>query len=218
MPELERSVEDGEITREFLDSCWQNWPDHETARFLDLRIRKIEAQARKHFIEVGLICLEFSERGLWKDAFDPETGECFSSMDSWLCSACPVSRSSAYEALRVLKALPDLSVDQMKEIPRMNLRTLVGLSSGVRKNPDVIAAASSQTEERFKKTIQDDFPDQALEQNHRLAFFGTKSFTKLVEDTLRMIMRTEELTSREAALEFLVTDWINDHNLWKEME
>lgn len=216
MPEIvERSIEDGEVTRAFLDNCWETWPDHQTARFLDTRMRKLESQSRRNFIEAGIIALEVSDRCLWKEMFDPETGECFSSFDNWIQNAASVSRSSVYESMRVLKALPDLDVNTMKEIPRSNLKTLTALSSKIGHDESVIEAARTQSDAKFRKTLQERHPDQQIESMDGIFFPLTKTQRKLVEDVLAVVTEQNECSSKSEALEALCTDFFNTKG-WTE--
>lgn len=210
MTEL-RSIEEGEVSRDLLNTMWETWPDEQAARFLDKRLRSIEQKQKHHFVEIGLICNEVSDRALFK-----ELG--YKSFDLWIITAAPVCRSGAYAAMRALKDLEGIPLSDLIEMPRANIETLRKLSSNVGRTPEVIEAAKTSGERQFKEYLQQEQPQQHVEQTYRIAFCASQGLAKLVEDVLGHLMKTEACTSREEALEAIVTDYCNSNSIWKELE
>ena len=58
--------------------------DEEAAQALDTRMRSLEEQWKRSFIERGLVLLEFEERKLWRLVKDRDTGQPYTSLDKWI--------------------------------------------------------------------------------------------------------------------------------------
>jgi len=178
-------------------------PDAEVARILDARVRDLERQHRRSFIELGLICVEMSDRSLWRELVDPETGNFFQSFSSWLADATLVSRSAAYCAMKALKDITDVPIAELEEMPRCNVMTLQRLSPQVRQDPKVIEAAKTLSADGFLQMIEEEFAGQHLERNERMALNPTRGARKMIDEALSAAGVLYGVEGREAQIEVL---------------
>lgn len=182
-------------------SAMRGYPDELVAKKLDSRIRELERQHRRSFVELGLICNEMADRLLWRELVDPDTGNFFQSFGGWLANAAQVSHSSAYKAMKVLKEVTDIPVEDLQEMTRANVIIVAQLSSKVRQDPTVIAAAKSQTEEGFYQILEASYPDQHMESSARMDLKPSRSARKVIDEALRAAGVLYGVEGREAQLE-----------------
>jgi len=182
-------------------SAMREEPDADVAQRLDSRVRDLERQHRRSFVELGLICNEMDDRSLWSELVNPETGNFFQSFGSWLMDAAQVSSSNAYRAMKVLKQITDIPVADLQEMSRANVMIVAQLSSKVRQDPQVIAAAKSQTETGFYQTLEANYPDQHIESSPRMDLKPSRSARKMIDEALRAAGVLYGVEGREAQLE-----------------
>jgi hypothetical protein len=151
------------------------------AYLLDARLRFLESQYKRTFVERGFILVEMEERKLWKLLTNSATGQPYDSFDRWVVSAASHSRSDCFEAMRAVKELRDIPKGQLMEIPRKNIMVLQSLSSQVRKQPETIAAAQTASKREFILHIQTQHPDQHLEQEIKQTTYPTESQRKVID-------------------------------------
>lgn len=204
---MNQLAKSSEITPKLIDEI-RRWNDLDAATFLDERMRELELLQKRSFIEIGIICHEVSERGLYSKLTDPTTHQYFTSFDRWLISAAPVSRSGGYSAMKAVKELKDISVDDLNDMPRCNITTMTKLSSKIRRKPEIIKAAKTQSENDFRKTIERDHPDQAIESLDRSFFNFERSQRGVVNEAIDAAMCLLDLPTREAALEAICQEFI----------
>jgi hypothetical protein len=179
--------------------------DADAARVLDDRLRFLERQYKRNFVERGFILLEMEERQLWKCLIDSETGDEFQSFERYIVTAASHSRADCFESLRAVKELRDIPREQLMNIPRKNIGILSQLSTKVRRDPDVIAAAQTATKADFIGHIQENHPDQAIEQETKLTAHPTKSAREVIDMALEVAVWLCGCNGRESGLEFLAT-------------
>lgn len=140
--------------------------DEEAAQTLDTRMRALEEQWRRSFIERGLVLLEFEERKLWRLVTDQDTGQPYPSLDKWIKKAAPASFSDCYQALKAVKELRDLPIEELILTPRCNIEQLKLMSPKDRageiemedgKRISVITAAQTMKLKDFVATISNRF-------------------------------------------------------------
>lgn len=179
--------------------------DADAARVLDERLRFLERQYKRNFVERGFILVEVEERKLWTQLVDADTNETYTSFDRWVCGAASHSRADCFEAMRAVKELRDVPREQLMGIPRKNIGILSQLSTKVRKDPDVIAAAQTGSKKEFIAHIQDKHPDQSIEQETKLTAHPTKSQADVIGLAMEVAAWLCGCNGRESALEFLAT-------------
>jgi len=98
--------------------------DEEAALTLDTRMRVLEDQWKRTFVERGLILLEFEERKLWCLLKDPDTGQPYETLRKWIKRIAPASFRDCYAALAAVKELRDMRIEDLLLIPRCNIEQL----------------------------------------------------------------------------------------------
>ena len=207
----------GEVTQSVLSTLRQE-PDADVAKRLDSRIRELERQHRRSFVELGLICNEMADRSLWQELVNPETGNFFQSFGSWLMDAAQVAHSSAYKAMKVLKELSDVPVEDLQEMSRANVIIVSQLSTKVRRDPKVIAAAKTQTEAAFHQILETDYPEQHIESTARMDLKPTRSARKVIDEALRAAGLLYGVEGREAQLEAICSYFMDGDCEMEEYE
>jgi hypothetical protein len=197
-----------EITAEIVASL-REMDDVQAAYIFDGRMVALERQAKRSFIEMGVICLEVQRRELWKRLIAPDwedgegrmhIGEPFHSIDAWIMVRLGVSRSSAYDAMKVLRT--GAPVEDLQEMPRRNARRLAGLSTDVQRDPAIIEAAKG-SEKSFLSKIQRDYPDQHIESTRAIVAKPTVTAREFMDLCFDVVCWAYDLTNREDVLENL---------------
>jgi hypothetical protein len=181
--------------------------DTDAAIFLDARLRELEAQWKRTFIERGLILLEMEQRLLWKYLTNPLTSEPYTSFERWIVTAAPQSRSDAYAALRAVKELRDIPREHLEAIPRCNVHILQSLSTAVRNEPEVLKAAREMSEREFVRHVQKHHPLQAIEARRKIQFTMPGGDVSLVEQSIQECMEKEQLSTKEDVLMFWALEY-----------
>ena len=180
------------------------------ADLYDARLMALEKLTKRTFIEIGMICLEVKRRELWKKIIAPDWtddsgrlhhGEYFHSIDAWIYSRLGVSRTSAYDAMRVL-GVESVSLDDLREMPRRNARRLANLSSAVQCDPAVIEAAKG-SEKGFIEVVQKNFPGQHFEAERSIIAKPTLSAREQMTNTFDVVRWVYDVENREDILELL---------------
>lgn len=179
--------------------------DADAAKILDERLRALETNYKRNFVERGFILMEVEERQLWKYLADPETNAPYTSFERWVVTAATHSRSDCFESLRAVKELRDVPREQLLEIPRKNIGVLSQLSTKVRKDPTIIAAAQTASKKEFIGHIQAKHPDQHVEQETKLTAHPSKSARDVIDTALEVCAWLFGCAGRESALEFMAT-------------
>lgn len=196
------TVNDGsrEITEEDVVAL-REMDDLDAADIYDARARAIERIAKRTFAELGLICMEMTERKLWAKIVDPETGVYFHSIDAWIASALNVSRSTAYRAMGALRNLTEVAVADVKQMSSANAVQLSQLSSAVQRDPEMVEAAKSKSEREFVVEVQKKYPEQHIEPRKRMVLATAESVRHAIDEAVQVAMWVYDVESREAALE-----------------
>lgn len=179
--------------------------DEEAAKILDERLRALETNFKRNFVERGFILLEMEERTLWKFLIDPDTGSPYTSFERWVVTAATHSRSDCFESLRAVKELRDVPREQLLEIPRKNIGVLSQLSSQVRKDPEIITAAQTASKKEFIGHIQAKHPDQHVEHETKLTAHPSTSAREVIDQALEVTAWLFGCAGRESALEGMAT-------------
>lgn len=175
----------------------------DAADVFDKRIRVMEQQHKRSFVERGMILVEMETRQLWSVLVDPDTNVYYRSLERWLMVAAPYSRSDCYAAMRAIKELKDVAVEEIQQMSRANVEILAGLSTAVKRDPIVIQAAKELPERAFVEKINESFPEQHVEPKEGFRIKPDKSARKLIEDTIKMVEWAYDINGKEAAIEVL---------------
>jgi hypothetical protein len=133
--------------------------DKEAGQVLDTRLRALEEQHKRTFVEFGLILFEVQNRELWRYVIDPLNGEVYRNFSKWVEGAAPSSRRDCFAALAAIKELADVPPEQLAEMPRCNIETLKLLSISDRKealykeNGETISVIEAAKTMRLKEFV-----------------------------------------------------------------
>ena len=119
------------ITPDVLETM-RGWSPEAAALAFDARLREIELNHKRTFVEVGIILCEAESRELWKYVAK-KTGEgiAFHSLQDWCADAMPeLSRTYAYAAWGAVKRLKEVPVSDMMQMSQANLKRLSECSPG----------------------------------------------------------------------------------------
>lgn len=183
--------------------------DVQAADIYDARLIALERGAKRSFIEMGMICLEVTKRELWRRIVAPDWidaqgrehhNEYFRSVDAWIADRLGVSRTSAYNAMKVLET--SVSVDDLREMPRRNAVRLSRLSTKVQKDPKIIAAAKG-SEKGFVEVIQKRHPDQHEEPRRAVMATLEDSSRSAMDACFEVVRWAYDVETRQDVLENL---------------
>lgn len=145
-------------------------PDWTAIRVLDTRqaadavaviLGALDKAEKQVFATRGMALILIEERKLWEGRA--------STMGQWIKQVAPTSWSECYAAMRsVRELLPDVPLEDLKEIKRCNVEEMKKLSSSVRRDRKVIEAAKTKPLREFLAQTANDHPDQHLDVKSRL--------------------------------------------------
>src|ERR1019366_3031212 len=121
-----------------------------------------------------LMALAVEKRMLWRYVTDPQDGLPCHSFARWVRVCAPAGYSTIYSALRDCEALADVPAADLAQIPHECFSTMKHLSGGVRKRPEVLAAAKTGRGTLIQH-VQKHFPDQHIEDTEDLRLHPTTS-------------------------------------------
>lgn len=151
----------------------------------------LDGAEKQVFAARGMALLIVEERRLWEGRAP--------SMGQWIKQIAPQSWSDCYSAMRTVRELlPDVPLDDLKDMKRANLETVRKLSSAVRRDPQVVEGAKTQPYRTFLAETAQAFPEQHLDVRSRM------------DEALEMCQALEGCTRRIAA-EILAEFYIAEH-------
>lgn len=184
--------------------------DSEAAEVFTNRLMYLEAQGRKTYIERGLILVEVDERELFKFVTDPKTGKPYEKFTHWVMGSAPFSRSECFAAKASVLELRDVPTQDLLQMPRCNTEVLAELSSDVRKDPEIIEAAKTQSENELEDTIQKKYPSQHREPKRAMFVKPTQSAKVKIDKGLKVAAWVFGATSREDIIEAVLVDMMSN--------
>jgi hypothetical protein len=192
-------------------------PDPEAADLISTRVRQWDEEEHVRYAALGLMVQAVAKRMLWRHVADADGLPC-RSLARWIHFCAPRAYSTCYQAMRDVEELSDVPAEDLAQIPHANIQTMKKMSGGVRKRPEVLAAAKTQRKEAFVETIKRTFPGQHLEQD--AVFRVPLNETQLadVEGALAKAM-ARGCASRSEALWMIAVDYIaSDSTILSEVE
>ena len=137
-------------------------PDPDAERLIFSTLTTYAEDERSRYATVGLMADAVEKRLLWKCHVDPADGLPCRSFARW-AQLCPYPYSTLYAAMRDVQALADVPPTELAQIPHGNFRTMKQLSTSVRRDPAVLAAAKSQSNDSLVAHIKAKHPEQHIE-------------------------------------------------------
>lgn len=178
-------------------------PDPEAAEALNTRMAALDQIHRIHersYSERGIIAREFEVRRLWAHLLDPETGFPFPHLTAWMEGGFLGCRRVSFEAKTDMLLLKDISADKLIDVPKGNIKLLTQLSTAVRNDPAILAAAKTLTQDQFLEKLDKEQPSQHIEQRKALRFNPGRSGAKVVEEMIAWALDHDIAGSRDEAL------------------
>jgi hypothetical protein len=150
---------------------------------------------------MGLILCEVEDRRLWEQLDDPATGAPYSTFERWVVTRAPVSRSHAFAAKGAMRALRDVPVADLVEMPQYAIKALQRLSPGAR--AEAIEAAKTMGERELGAHLASAYPEQHIDTvwERRLRF--QESVRGPVTEAMEAAMWAYDVKSWEEAVECL---------------
>jgi hypothetical protein len=174
---------------------------------LDGALRALDGLSKRIFIERGLILLEVESRRLWEFLATPE-GIPYRSFEHWVTLAADYSRRDCFYALAAAKELRDIPVRELSQMTRSNIEVMKTLSSGVRKQPEVIEAAKTLPEREFVAKLQNDYPSQHIEQRQPVTMASPEDCAEFEAAIARAMERGA--TTRAEAIRDISVNYLLD--------
>ncbi len=139
----------------------------------------LDRAEKQVFAARGMALIIIEDRKLWEDRSN--------SMGQWIKKLAPNSWSDCYAAMRSMRELlPDVPLDDLKDMKRCNLETVKKLSPKVRRDKKVIEDAKSLPSKEFIYQTSLNHPDQHLDKQSKL------------EEAIEMCMAIEECSRKQA--------------------
>lgn len=174
----------------------------------DKRFRALETSTRTNFVEMGFILREFKLYNL-HEFVQNKQGKKFTSFDSWLKEAAPLSRASGYGALRAAeKLLPIIPKKELEQMPRYSIALLSSLPKLHLQNDVIRKAASTQTKKELVKTIQREAPDAHIEGKKKIVIQVDESSAPIIADAFEAAANLGDVDEKEV-LEYICTSWMD---------
>ena len=179
------------MTRDYLDL-----PDIEAEAAIYTRSRTLDETSKSAYSEMGLMCVEVKRRMLWQHRTDPDTGFPCRSRTRWMRVAFPFSYSYAVAAFsEVEKLLEDIPAEDIAQIGPGNLHTLTSLSTAVRSDPKVLAAAKTKKPSDFIEHVQENHPDQHIASTEWIKLAATPEQAADIREAAEQAIRLGEASS-----------------------
>lgn len=185
-------------------------PDQEAADAISAYIIEWDEQEPLTWARLGLFCIAIEKRLLWQLVNDPITNAPCHSFNRWVRRCAPRGYSTCYAAKRSCEDLADVPAADLAEIPESNFHTMKLLSTAVRRDPEVLAAAKSLGPDKFLASVMQSHPGQALESRSSLRFNPTSSQKQVIMQAIEMALQTGQAGSKEELLELWAVAWLQE--------
>jgi hypothetical protein len=173
---------------------------------IDSRIRDIERNQKRVYVELGLLVLYVQESRVWEEGGHR-------SMEQWLQKSCPCSRGHALGARTNVQILRDAGVPltEVQDVPQCNIETMRLLSPADMRKPEVIRDAQQLSHEAFLDKMMREYPSSHLEKPRILQIKLTASQRLKIEEAMAKAMEIEGLAGRDQVLEMWAADYLQEH-------
>ena len=179
----------------------------EKAIAYDHRVREIDRVVRESWSELAAICIQVRDKELWR-LLRPRPDVTFHSFDDWLLDAAPVCRATVYKGMGILSTLAkDLTPEQISGIEIGNAALLAHVSSSVRRDPEVIEAASGgRHSKKLRDVVRTKFPEQHIETIVEKKLHFTSSQWDKIESAYESYQVVDPSASLETFFEWAVSE------------
>jgi len=175
------------------------------AKAVDAEVREVMRNMERLWIRIGKLCEECRAGQLWKHLG-------FADFKSWLEDAVGMSRSRVYVAMRAVREL-GVSIRDA-DLEAMTLQNADILSRvPASKRRGLVRAAQTQTEQDFRRTVEQAVPGLHDEASVHIEFWVPRSLAEVVERVITLAMALNNTDSRTVALEDIFTDYETSHQV-----
>lgn len=189
---------------------WNTLSDKEAAKLISARVRQWDETERLKYAQIGLMAVVVEKRLLWKHVTDPADGLPCSSFGRWARCCAPHAYSTLYAAKRDCEELKDVPVADLVEIPQSSFATMKQLSTKVRANPKVLAAAKTGRAE-LVDYVKAHHPGQHVESRSPYRLNPTEGQRAEIEEAVELAIRRGDATSPEEAIFGWAVDYKQGH-------
>lgn len=165
-------------------------PDPEAAEGLNIRMQLLDMVDAAHAVTYSqrlVIIAEFRRRSLWRYLIDPEVGEVFPHETAWLSSGFVGCRRVNFEAKKDAENLADVEPAKLIDMPKASIKVLTSVSTAVRNDPEVLAAAKAG-EDKLLEKLETDHPGQHIERRKPMTIRPTRSERKVIDAAVEWAM------------------------------
>jgi hypothetical protein len=183
-------------------------PKEEAAEAVRAFLGAHEGIEERIFIARMRVLRVVEKLSLWELDIDPEIGEPFRSLDRWMKVLYPRQWGYCRDAMRTDAATPEIPMEDKAEMSVANLKVLAdsGLSTGIRKRKDVIAAAKTKSKEALIEFLNEKY-DQHIEPVTVMPRQDIAEFEQAIE----MAMVLQGCKTRAEAIKEVAVSYIQDH-------
>jgi hypothetical protein len=186
---------------------YANLPDAEAEALIFTELRRFDIDERLRYVRIGLMCQTVQKRMLWQARTDPETGYPCRSFNRWMRAACPYAYGTAFQALKDVEALADVPAAELAQIPQANIPAVRQLSSRVRKDPEVLAAAKTQNSDEFVSYIQAHHPGQHISHRSSFRLNPTEEQKSEILEAIELAIERGDASTKEEAVMMWAIDY-----------
>jgi hypothetical protein len=176
------------------------------AERLTAELHSLDQAFRNGYIRAGLICMEVRDRGLWRELD-------FHSFNDWLIHSAPYSRAHCYQAMKDIAELSDIGQQDLLAVDTRNIATLKKLSSAVRSDPTVLAAAATMPQDAFAGYLATNHPQQHVQATQRVTWNLDAGVVRVIQEAIDVAMLRQDCRTREEAIEAICADYIATYSV-----
>ena len=176
------------------------------AKLADWQIKQLYLDAGRSWVKFGVAISRFHAAKGYRDLG-------FESLPQYL-DDCRFGKSQVYSVMKLVRQLSErLALEDIEPMTQANAKALVRLPESKWRDPEVIHAAQTLTEEEFIDCVKsrDGKAWQGDEHMHRMVWLVPKTLYTVITETLQLAMDLEQSDSRVVGLERIFAEFRLEH-------
>ena len=165
---------------------------------VDREVRKLVHEVDTLWFRVGRLCEQCRSERLYQ-----ELG--FERFDDWIRDAVGWSRSRAYVAMRAARELVPIRDTDLARMTVQNADILSRVPKS--RQAALVRAAQTQTEQKFRETVEATIPGLHLEDMVHVEFWLPRSLAEVIERCIEKAKALNDTESRTAAVEAIFAEY-----------
>ena len=117
-----------------------------------------------------------------------------------------------------MKKLADVPSANLIDIPKSTIKVLMQLSTAVRNQPDILAAAKALAPNEFLEKVEKEQPNQHIEARKVMRFSPGRSWSKVIEEAISYALEHGIADTRDEALLRAMETALNEWKLEEEIK